>query len=59
MLSVDWDIVVLVVFLIATTVGFLWRRTRIKALYYAWLAIVWIEIEARKKRDRSGDRRNL
>lgn len=55
----DWDVAVLVLFLVATVVGFAWRRTRSRLLYYAWLGIVWVEVQARKVRDRRGGDRSI
>jgi hypothetical protein len=59
LVCVDWDIAVLCLFLIATVAGFLWRRTRNRLLYWAWLGIVQIEVWARKQRDKKEGPRSL
>ena len=47
----DLDLLVLLIVLASTITAFAWRRTRIPLLYYAWLGLVWLETEARKRRD--------
>jgi hypothetical protein len=55
----DWDIAVLALFILSTIVGFTWRRTRIGLLYWAWLGMMWCEVEIRKIRDRKGGPRGV
>ena len=51
MRGLDWDTIVLCLFLCSTIAGFAWRRTRIRILYYVWLVALWCETEGRKRRD--------
>jgi hypothetical protein len=58
-MSLDRDVAVLVVFILTTIVGFVWRRTRIVLLYWLWLGMIWVEVQVRKWRDRKGGPRSL
>lgn len=47
----DLDSIILLVVLASTVTAFAWRRTRLQILYYAWLGLLWLETEVRKRRD--------
>lgn len=55
----DWDVAVLVITLLSTVAAFVWRRTRLQLFYWAWLALIWIETQTRKHRDRRKGPRSI
>lgn len=58
--KLDWDVIVFVVMMLGLIAGFVFRKTRTKIFEYAWLALVFIEAQARNFRDRHWpqDKRN-
>ena len=56
---IDPDYLVLLLFILGTIAAFQWRRTGKTPWRYAWLALMWVEVQVRKWRDRKGGKRGV
>ncbi len=55
----DPDYLVLLLFLLGTVAAFFWRRTGKPPWRWLWLGLMWIEVQVRKWRDRTGGKHGI